>query len=458
MLIQHFFTPGLSINSFLVYDDVAKVGALIDPTRNFEPYISFASQEGIEITDILETHVHADFLSGAIELKQALDNKPKIHCSGMGGKEWIPTYADHVVKDREEIVLGSLRFQAWHTPGHTPEHVIWIVFDNRRSQTIPEVAFTGDLVFVGSVGRPDLLGVGAEKELARLLYQSLFETIQSLPDFVEIYPSHGAGSLCGKGIGRQVSSNLGYEKRTNPGMLHAEYNKWLERLHQGMPSAPQYFSMMKKLNLTGPKPQQHEEMPLVLIKEQVDRALNDNLVIDIRNPLGYSAGNFKGSLNIPYGPSFIQWCGSVIPYDKPLLLVVDHASQVVPALQAMRLIGLDHVTGFIALENWDESDRLRYLQETPQLEVATLSKNQKDYYILDVRTPREWDEGHIEGAHSLELTEVSRNMKTIPTDKTIAVVCHSGNRASIIASLLAQQPGVKAVNVKGGMQAWYQKG
>ena len=216
MQIRHFYTPGLAINSFLIFDEEAKLGAVIDPTRQVERYLALALEENIEITDIIETHVHADFVSGAPELKAALFGKPIIHCSGMGGKAWIPKYADRIVQDHDEIRLGPVRLAVRHTPGHTPEHVMWLAFDERRSTSVAEVAFTGDLLFVGSVGRPDLLGAEAEEVLIKQLYRTLFQSMHPLPDFLEILPAHGAGSLCGKEIGNRLSSTLGYEKRCNP--------------------------------------------------------------------------------------------------------------------------------------------------------------------------------------------------------------------------------------------------
>lgn len=451
-MIQHFFTPGLSINTFLVYDEVAKVGAVIDPTRNIEPYLAFADQEGITITDILETHVHADFLSGALELKQALDNAPVIHCSGLGGQNWTPAYADHVVNDRDEVVVGSVRLQAWHTPGHTPEHIMWLAFDDNRSPSAPEAAFTGDLLFVGSIGRPDLLGDESEKELAKQLYLSLFKVIHPLPDFVEVYPAHGAGSLCGKEISKRLSSTFGYEKRCNPGMAPQEYSKWFERLREGMPTQPQYFAKMKQMNMTGPKAHDHIEPPHMTIEQL--KSLASDWIVDTRNPVAYASGHIKGSINIPFGPSFVSWAGGVLPYDKPLVVVADRREALAPALLAMRLVGLDDIAGVIALDQWSDADKKAALVSTPLIDVQTLYEDKDKYYILDVRTAKEWDEGHIDGAHLIELTKVPKMLHNIPADKPVAVICHSGNRASIAASLLMKERGMPAFNVKGGMQAW----
>src|SRR5437867_6302647 len=209
MVFLQRFIPGLAIASYLVADEKSKQAAVIDPVRDVEEYLRLAASNGnLKIEHILETHVHADFVSGAVELKARLNGAAQIHCSGMGGAEWTPKYADHVVRDGDEVRLGSIRLRALHTPGHTPEHICWELFDDSRSKDTPWLIFTGDFLFVGDVGRPDLLGEEARKQLAHQLYQSTFDRFKSLPDFVEVFPAHGAGSLCGKAIGSRRSSSL----------------------------------------------------------------------------------------------------------------------------------------------------------------------------------------------------------------------------------------------------------
>ena len=510
MIIKHFFTPGLAINSYLIFDEEEKRGAVIDPTREIEVYLAYAMQEGVEITDIFETHVHADFVSGALELKRALvdssklnysskqhqDNIPQIHCSGMGGKEWIPSYADHVVNDRDVISLGSIKLQAWHTPGHTPEHVIWVVFNEKRSSSVPEIVFTGDLIFVGSVGRPDLLGPKAEEVLAKQLYETLFKSLHSLPDFVEIYPAHGAGSLCGKAIGSNLSSTFGYEKKSNPGLIPQPYDQWFKELHENMPPVPAYFKQMKKVNVTGPNLTDHEEMPLVLTNEQVKNHLTSSVFVDIRRPEQFAAGHIRGAINIPLTPSFVQWAGIALPVeqqlrdcpklnctvglgqspgvdldnmgqfpiDQPrelspsptvqvnfaqsLIIVTDTPSVIVYVVNALKLIGFDDILGFADITHVSSD----LLMASPMFEASTLLSNKENYYILDVRTQKEWDKGHIPGAHHLELTKAPQALGSVPKGKPIVVICHSGNRASIVASLLEKEGREGVYNLKNGIK------
>lgn len=453
MLIRHFFTPGLFINSYLVIDEEAKRGAVIDPTRQIDLYCLCAKQEGIEITDILETHVHADFISGAPELKAALGGKPKIHCSGLGGVEWTPAYADHIVQHHDVFHLGSLRFEARHTPGHTPEHIIWVVYNERRSINLPEIAFTGDLLFVGSVGRPDLLGEELKEPLTKQLYGSLYSEMHSLPDFLEIYPAHGGGSLCGKSIGLKHTTTLGYEKRCNPWLVPQGYRQWHDSLQSDSLPIPDYFRRMKKINVKGWDRSTQKEMPPFWTMEEFKQRPKDGLIVDLRRPDDFAAGNIKGSVNIPYNTSLPLLAGTVLPEDVDLVLVVDKQEIVIPAMQSLGLVGIDRIAGVLDASKWNDADR-QGLNVSTLLNIEELNAKIRDFFLLDVRNKHEWDAGHIEGANWIELTRFPKAISELPSDKPIAVICHSGNRSSVIASLLRKEKGLQAFNIKGGMQAW----
>ena len=447
MPLKRFYYPHLSINSYLLYDERLNQGALIDPIRDIEPYIQFAQENGLVITDILETHVHADFISGAKELKARLGGKPKIHCSGLGGTEWTPRYADHIVQDREEFSIGSLRFQAWHTPGHTPEHLMWVVYDDSRAKQSPWIAFTGDLIFVGSLGRPDLLGEKAVLQQTKQLYDSIFRVVSELPDFVEIFPAHGAGSLCGQGISSQPSSTLGYERQYNPGFIE---KGWMERMQRHLPAAPQYFKTVKKLNVEGPS-----LMPLTMPKafSTLEEAI-DCFLVDVRNPEEFARQHVRRSVNIPWGSFFSSWAGAVIPSNLSIALVLDEHSDLKAILSALRLIGYDRIIGYM------DSHKLKTdgWESFPLISAEALSLKQREMkdslYILDVRTDVEWAAGHIQGAHHIELNVLAKSLPEISKRTPIAVLCGKGNRASIAASLLKREGFENVSNVKGGMHAW----
>jgi hydroxyacylglutathione hydrolase len=446
MEIREFFTPGLAIHSYLIYDEETKCAALIDPTCHIEPYLSQAIQDKVEITDIIETHVHADFVSGAIDLKAALNNKPTIHCSGMAGKSWIPACADLIVYDHAEIKLGSVRLEARHTPGHTPEHLIWLAFDEKRSKTLPEVAFTGDLLFVGSVGRPDLFDQQESEILAKQLYHTLFQIIDLLPDFLEILPSHGAGSLCGKAIGARASSTIGYEKRCNPALAPQEFHKWKEALLKDIPAFPEYFKRVKNINLVRTEFIPPEQKIIQISPDRVKEI--GAFIVDLRSPDAFSQGHLKGAVNIPLTSHFPSWAGSVIPDDKEITLIVNTFSEAFPAMQYLKLIGITSIKGVC------EAKQVSSTESRPTLSVEELKAAVHDYYILDVRTPHEWFDGHIFTAHHLELCTISTHLEILPRDRPIAVICRSGTRASIAASLLISHGFDKTFNVRGGMQAW----
>lgn len=457
MIIKSFITPGLAIASYIIFDEITRQGAIIDPTRHIEQYLRYAQQENIDIMYILETHVHADFVSGAQEIKGIL-NKAKIISSGMGGQEWSPHYADQLINDRDEIQIGSFRLQAWHTPGHTPEHIIWVAFDDRRNSSIPALAFTGDLLFVGSIGRPDLLGHEAQQALAKQLYHSVFQILATLPDFIEIYPAHGAGSLCGKGIGARLSSTLGYERQCNPWLKKLPYEEWVKGLLNDMPAAPPYFFAMKQLNVTGADLSSlPRELPPILTLDQILKFMPTSQIVDIRHPEAFAAGHLKGAINIPLSPSFATWAGSVLPSNKELLIVIGDPSEALFVVQSLKLIGANSIKGVFNTKDQRSQEWENIQHFSPMMSVNNVQAEKENLLILDVRTPGEWNINHIKEAQHLEMPLIRASLDRLPKNKNIAVFCHSGMRASIIASLLRNY-GFSASSVRGGMQEWMKAG
>jgi hydroxyacylglutathione hydrolase len=450
MFLQSFYTSGLAINSYLVGDMSSRRAVIIDPTRHVNPYLACAEKEGLTITDIIETHVHADFISGAKELKHRLGKKPTIHCSSMGGKEWTPSYVDKEVKHGDAIRLGVIRLEAMHTPGHTPEHLMWLCYDETRSKQVPCLAFTGDLLFVGSVGRPDLLGKGEIEKLARQLYQSLFVSLAQVPDFLEIYPAHGAGSLCGKGLSARLTSTLGYERLFNPMLIQKSLDQWLEGVLLDMPIAPVHFQRMKKNNVSGTH----------LLGERSIMDQQQSTIIDVRNPEEFAQGHFKGALNIPFGASFCNWAGSFLDENTPLTLVASTQNQLKETVLNLQLVGFDQIQQtFIWNGKSQEGYPLEVLSTISVEKLAEIIQTQEQSsYLVDVRTGMEWNGGHIAEAHHLELPLVKENTGKLPKESAIYMICGSGYRASLAASLLKKQGFPNVSNIKGGMMAWCKAG
>ena len=461
MFFHQRFIPGLAIASYMVGDEKAKEVAVIDPTRDVDEYVRLAKDEGLHITHILETHVHADFVSGSAELKARLGGKPKVVVSGMGGKEWTPPYADIIVKDGDDVKLGNIRLKAVHTPGHTPEHVTWALYDDTRSKDTPWLLFTGDFVFVGDVGRPDLLGPDEQKRLAHQLYDSLFEKLKAVPDFTEVFPAHGPGSLCGKAIGSRRSSSLGFERKFNRAFQPAPEPQWTETLLKDMPLAPPYFKLMKKVNAAGPKILGHE-LPgqrRFTAKELHDRLCVDCLTVDVRPKEAFAAAHIPGSINIPLGQNLPSWAGWVLPYDKNLVIVPSNPSEMPEVVTHLIRVGLDRIEGYLedGMDAWENQGYpISQLGSMSAKELGSRLQSGDGHkpFVLDVRTESEWNGGHIDGALHIHGGVLKDRYQEVPKDRPVAVVCGTGYRGSIASSFLRSHGYEDVSNVLGGMTAW----
>lgn len=460
MLLYQRFIPGLAIASYLVGDERTGDAAVIDPTRDIGDYLTYAEENDLHIRHILETHVHADFVSGARELKDRLNNEPAIHCSGLGGPEWTARYADHVVQDGDEVKVGSMRLKAVHTPGHTPEHISWALYDDTRSKDTPWLIFTGDFLFVGDVGRPDLLGADAQRKLAHQLYESVFTKLPAVPDITEIFPAHGAGSLCGKAISSRRSSTVGFERKFSGVLVPKPEDQWIGELMSEMPLAPPYFRRMKKVNQEGPKVLGPELPGLKRLsaKEIHERVCEKCLILDVRSKEAFAAAHIPGAINIPFGAQLATWAGWVLPYDRPIELVVDNSAQVPEVVTHLIRVGFDDIQGYLqgGMESWETSGYpLATLKTTSVQQLESRLRESRDgLTVLDVRTDKEWNSGHIDGAIHIHGGKLQESFSQVPQNKPVAVVCGSGYRASIASSFLKREGYDDVTNVVGGMTAW----
>jgi hydroxyacylglutathione hydrolase len=460
MFFHQRFIPGLAIASYMVGDEKAKEVAVIDPTRDVEEYIRIAKDEGLRITHILETHVHADFVSGSAELKARLKGEPVVHASAMGGSEWTPPYAQGT-RDGEQIKIGGLRLVAMHTPGHTPEHMSWAFYDDARSKETPWLLFSGDFLFVGDVGRPDLLGEEARKLLAHQLFDSVFNKLAPLPDFTEIFPAHGAGSLCGKAMSSRRSSTIGFERRFNPSLKPMAEAQWIEKLLAGMPLAPPYFRRMKKMNASGP-PLLGSDQPTLrrFTAKEVQASLCEHcMVLDVRPKESFAAAHIPGAINIPIGASLPTWAGWVLSEDKKMCIVASSPAEVPSVVTHLLRVGLDQVGGYMedGMDAWEGHgfpiDHLATLSAQALRDRLNAPSSQRPF-VLDVRTDGEWDHGHVEGAHHVHGGLLQERFNEVPMDRPVAVICGTGYRASIAASFLKSRGYRDVANVLGGMSAW----
>ena len=449
MFFRSCFDSNLAQFSYIVGCQKTGEAIVIDPARDVEQYHEIAKAEGLKITAATETHIHADFVSGARELGQ---QDVQLYLSNEGGTDWSYQYETKkkavLLKDGDRFYIGNVRFDVAHPPGHTPEHISFILTDEGGGSEVPMGIFTGDFVFVGDVGRPDLLekaaGIeGTAANGATQMFHSL-ERFRNLPDYLQVWPGHGAGSACGKSLGAVPMSTVGYEKQNNWALMIEDESRFVEELLSGQPEPPRYFAMMKHVNKVGPAIM-GETSPLPHRTELQEKYV----ILDVRPAKLYRVGYAEGTLNIPFNKAFTNWAGWLLPYDKDILLIAS-PDQVEAARTALQSIGIDRVVGYV------DVDDLSFPEHYPEIDTAELQEklDEEAVYLIDVRNQSEWEAGHIEGAHHLMLGNLEKEMQKIPRDKPIVMQCQSGARSSIATSLMKRAGFENVYNLKGGYQAW----
>lgn len=459
MLFEQFEVKGLSHYSYAVGCESCKQMILVDPKRDIDTYIGFAERQNMTISHVLETHIHADYASGALEL--ATRTGARIFLSAYDKDEaYEATFPHEELRDGDAIEVGTIGFKVMHTPGHTPEHISFLVFDHDSSKEVARFLLSGDFLFVGSLGRPDLLGEDTKRQLAEGLFESVKNKLASLPDGLEVYPAHGAGSLCGSGMGGRPHSTLGFERVANPYLDDSlTKEQFIERILNSAPPYPDYYQRMKKINSKGPTMLNGLPGLQAIDVNQFRKLVESNYtVIDLRDHLSFGAGHIPGSYGIGAGPSLSVWASWVAPYEKPILLVAPDAESVAPAVRELVRVGLDDIKGYLkgGMESWIVKGYA--IQKIPQLSVTELNRylqNGDEIEVLDVRTDEEWESGHIKGARHIMGGEIDKNLSDIPgNNKKLAVICDSGYRSTVAASILQQHGFDSVFNVTGGMGAW----
>jgi hydroxyacylglutathione hydrolase len=451
MRLQRFEVPGLAHYSYILI--AGGQGLVVDPKRDVDTYIDYAAAHNLRISHIVETHIHADYCSGAVELGSRTGAELWLSAHDKG-EDFQYQFAHHDFTDREEIRFGDLRVQALHTPGHTPEHLSFLVYDTGRSSE-PMAMMSGDFLFVGSVGRPDLLGEAAKQRLAEELYDSLHQRTARLPDFVEVHPAHGAGSLCGAGMGERQQTTLGYERVANMFFADKDKNGFVRHILGSVPPFPEYYKRMKQVNGQGPRVlggiPGSNAMSVREFKESLEQ--DDAVVIDLRRPEAFGGAHIPGSYNIGAGQNLSMWAAWVVPYDRAILLAGDEGTNYEDARRSLMRVGLDEVRGYLngGVKAWIEAGLPQ--SHLPQMSVEELHRKASTD-IVDVRSNGEWNSGHIERARHIPAGEVPHRLGELPRNGTIHVICGTGYRSSIAASILKREGFKDVVNVVGGMTAW----
>ena len=455
MIFKQFYLPCLAHASYFIGDETAGTAAVIDPQRDTDQYIAFSAQHKLQIKHVFLTHLHADFVAGHLELRDRVGATIYLGAAAKAGYTFTPLH------DGDRVEFGRIRLKALETPGHTPESVSILVYDLNANETQPHAVLTGDALFIGDVGRPDLraaLGWSAA-ELGSLLFDSLHKKLLALPDESLVYPAHGAGSLCGKAISKETVSTLGEQRRLNYALQPMSKEAFLKVVTADQPEAPPYFTYDAVLN-SEERPTLDEALARGMKPLTLDAVLelkaSGAQILDTRDADEFGAAHLAGSINIGLGGQYATWAGTMLDRKHPIVINAAPGREVESAVRLGR-IGFDHVAGYLR-------DGLRSLDSRPELIAKTerlsalfvselLSSNQPPL-VVDVRAPREREQKHIGGSLSIPLNRLAENLERLPKNRSLLVYCAGGYRSSIAASFL-QRGGFDSVGeIAGGIAAW----
>lgn len=455
MFFKQIYEPGLAHASYMVGCQATGQVMVVDAKRDVDTYIEIARQERLKITHIVETHIHADFLCGSRELQELTD--AEILVSDEGGSDWAYTFAHTGLREGSSFMVGNIKIDVMHTPGHTPEHICFLVTDTPASPSVPIMLLSGDFVFVGDVGRPDLLekaaGVTGSMQIgAAQMWQSL-KRFKALPDHIQVHPAHGAGSACGKALGAIPSSTVGYEKLVNWALQHTNEAEFTAELLSGQPEPPTYFAVMKHKN----KEQRNVQsfVPVVSViseQELTDHIAAGGFVIDARSKQAYAAHHYPGTVNIQNNKSFSTWAGWMAPYNEPIALVA-HQDAVEELTRKLMRIGLDELYGYFDPSLEASTQMVEQIKEITTDELKSYISS-AGALVLDVRAANEYVQGHIPSAVNIHGGHLPHRLQDLPTNKTIIVTCQAGDRSSIAASYLLRNGFTNILNYPPGYAGW----
>jgi glyoxylase-like metal-dependent hydrolase (beta-lactamase superfamily II)/rhodanese-related sulfurtransferase len=455
MILKQYYLGCLAHASYLIADRVGGQAAVVDPQRDIEQYLLDAEELDCVIGHVFLTHMHADFIAGHLELRDRVG--AVIHLGAQASAE----YEFAAMGDGDELALGGVRLSVLQTPGHSPESISILVFDSEHAEDRPYAVLTGDTLFIGDVGRPDLrasLGWSAD-QLGSMLYDSLHNKLLPLPDDTLVYPAHGAGSLCGKNLSSDTVSTIGVQRQYNYALQPMSRERFIEIVTADQPDTPAYFTYDAVLNarerptLDDALERGLQPLSLGQLRELVDGGAQ---LLDTREQADFEGAHIRGALNIGLGGSFATWCGTILDHDRPVVLVAEPGRETEAATRLGR-IGFDTIAGYLAggMQQLDHAPEL--LDRIERITAGSLAEQlagQAGPLPVDVRTAREWDDAHIDGALHLPLSQLTERIDELPTDRTLTVYCASGYRAAIATSLLRREGLPHVANLVGGFAAW----
>lgn len=448
MVIQQFFVNGLSHLSYLVGG--SKTCAVIDPRRDVQIYLDTAKAMGLKITHVLETHLHADFISGHLDLAEKTE--AKIYTPKAAKCE----FEQMNLSEGDSLEIEDMEFKILETPGHTPEHICYVAIDHSRGED-PVALFCGDTLFVGDVGRPDLFPRVA-KELASKLYDSL-QKLAKLPDFSEVYPAHGAGSFCGRALSAKRTSTIGYEKKYNDAFQTKDRNKFIELLTTDMPEVPDHFTRCSEVNRKGPTlvknlPPLSPFDPSSFSRKAKER---NTAILDIRPYEAFGGNHIAGSYHIDLGGNFSTFAGWILPPDVNILLVVERSEQAEEVVVQLQRVGLDRTIGYLNGGMYEWAKAGLPMEHVPQLSADDLKRRITSgaaINLVDVRAKREYLTGHIEGSINIPAPDLRKRFNDLDPKVLTVVICNTGHRSSLGASILKQNGFKEVINLAGGMMGY----
>ena len=462
MIFKQFYLSCLAHASYLIGDESTGTAAVVDPQRDIDQYIAFASEHALKIRHVFLTHLHADFVAGHLELRDRAGATIYLGAAAKAGYAFTP------LRDGDTVEFGRIRLKALETPGHTPESISIVVYDLDTSETQPHAVLTGDTLFIGDVGRPDLrvaLGWSAA-ELGGMLFDSLHTKLLGLPDQSLVYPAHGAGSLCGKAISKETVSTLGEQRRFNYALQPMTKEAFIGVVTADQPEAPPYFTYDAVLNSqerpTLDQALAREMKPLTLdavLAMQADSAQSGGSgvqILDTRDPEVFAAAHLAGSINVGLGGQYATWAGTVLDHTHPIVIIAAPGREHESAIRLGR-IGFDHIAGYLENGLHSLESRTELVASTERLSApfaAERLSSPQPPLAIDVRTPREHAQNHIDGSLSVPLSRLKDNLKTLPKDRPLLVYCAGGYRSSIAASILRGSGFDSVAEIAGGFAAW----